>query len=758
MINCQPKSILIVDDNYANTKILFDILNQSGFRVSVAQSGEKALLKVQKALPDLILLDILMPDINGFETCRRLKANPTTQEIPVIFLSALDEAVDKIEAFNVGGIDYITKPFQTEEVLARVRNQLALQAARAEIWQMNTELEQRVQQRTTQLVTANQEMGREIAERKQVEEALLKSEEQFRLTFELAPIGMVIKTLDGKFMRVNQALCNTLAYTSFELLNQTWTDVIHSDNRAAFLALNQKLCQGEISNFQIESCCLTKNGKLVYGILQTSLVRDSRNQPLHLISQFMDITERKQAEEQLLYNALHDALTNLPNRAWLTERLELALRHAKRQEDYSFAVLFIDFDRFKLVNDSLGHTVGDRLLVEIAQKLKTIVRKTDMVARLGGDEFVILLDPIENINDAIRQAERVAEKMRSPFQLNGSEVFVTSSIGIALSSPDYNQGTDLLRDADIAMYRAKAKGKACYEVFDRGMYTQAIAQLQLENDLRLALERQEFQVYYQPIVSLSTGTLTGFEALIRWQHPVRGFVSPAEFIPVAEETGLIVPIGEWVLGCACAQMATWQAKFSCPAPLSISVNLSAKQLRSPNFLQKIDSILARTNLKGQNLKLELTEGMLIDNVEELIEILAQLRARAIHLSIDDFGTGYSSLSYLHRFPINHLKIDRSFISRLGEKGENREMIATIITLAQHLGMETIAEGVETRNQLNQLQALNCNQAQGYLFARPLERKAAEVLLSRDNLNFLTETINEPESGVRTNIPVKYATA
>jgi len=381
-----------------------------------------------------------------------------------------------------------------------------------------------------------------------------------------------------------------------------------------------------------------------------------------------------------------------------------------------------------VVNDSLGHQVGDQLLVAIANKLETIVRSTDTVARLGGDEFVILLDPIKDINDAIQIADRISVELSSPFQLEGLEVFTTASIGIALSSTDYKGGSELLRDADIAMYCAKEKGKARYEVFDRVMYTKALKQLQLESELRQAIERQEFQVYYQPIISLLTGRVTGFEALVRWQHPVRGLVSPAEFIPMAEETGLIVPLGEWVLRSAGHQMSVWQAKFSPTAPLKISVNLSVKQLKEPDFLEKLDQILAQTGLEGQNLKLELTESIFMNNSEEFISILSLLRARAIQLSVDDFGTGYSSLSYLHRFPVNNLKIDRSFVNRIGENGENREIIETIVTLAHQLGMEVTAEGVETLHQLNQLKALTCEEAQGYLFSKPLEPKAAEALI------------------------------
>lgn len=569
----------------------------------------------------------------------------------------------------------------------------------------------------------------DITEQHLAETALLKSEEQFRLTFELAPIGMVIKALDGKFVRVNQAFCKTLGYTSLELLERTWADLIHPEDLATFQALKQDLRGGKISDFQIENRFLTKDGRLVYGILQLSLVRDADGTPLHLIGQLMDITQRKQVEEQLLYGTLHDPLTDLPNRTLLMERLELAHKRTLRHPDSLFALLFIDLDRFKVVNDSLGHQVGDQLLIAVARKLEKLVRPTDTVARLGGDEFIILLESIQSINDAIRIAQRLSYELELPLQLKERQVFTNASIGIALSSSEYNRGAELLRDADIAMYRAKEKGKGRYEVFDSVMYTQALKQLQIENDLRQAVERQELKLDYQPIFCLSTNKLTGFEALVRWHHPQKGLVSPADFVPIAEETGLIVPIGEWVLREACQQMNVWQAKLPFAAPLKISVNLSLKQLKQPDFLLKIDQILAQTNLNGEGLKLELTESMLMDNGEEFIAILSGIRARGIHLSIDDFGTGYSSLSYLHRFPVNNLKVDRSFVSSIGEQGNNRQIIETIITLAHQLGMKAIAEGVETPVQLNQLQALHCDEAQGYLFSKPLSPEAAEAFIA-----------------------------
>ena len=408
--------------------------------------------------------------------------------------------------------------------------------------------------------------------------------------------------------------------------------------------------------------------------------------------------------------------------------LEASLRRVQRETDYLFAVLFIDLDRFKVINDSLGHQVGDQLLVAITHKFASIVRASDTVARLGGDEFVILLDPIKNISDAIRIAERINKELEAPLELENRQVFTTASIGITLSSTNYHQGSDLLRDADIAMYRAKAKGKARYELFDRKMYDQALVRLQLEHDLYKALENQEFQVYYQAIVSLKTDKIAGFEALIRWRHPQQGWISPAKFLPIAEETGLILPIGEWILHSACQQMAQWQIRFPIASDLKMSVNLSVKQLKEPSFLAKVDLILTQTSLEGKNLILEITESMLMENLDELRDILWQLKEREINLSIDDFGTGYSSLSYLHRLPINNLKIDRSFINSMGEQRDSQNIVQTIINLARQLDMTTIAEGIESLEQLNKLKVLQCDKAQGFLFSKPLPANAAEKLL------------------------------
>jgi diguanylate cyclase (GGDEF)-like protein/PAS domain S-box-containing protein len=702
--------VLIVDDTPSNLQLLADTLTEHGYAVQCAVSGALALMGVRASLPDVILLDIRMPYMDGFEVCKQLKADRATHDIPIIFLSALDDTLDKIQAFRAGGVDYITKPFQVEEVIARVETHLALQRARATILSLNAELEQRVEDRTQALVQLNSD--------------LQDSEERFRTVVNAAPVLIWMAGADGQCNFVNQRWLDFTGRSGAQDLGKWWTKSIHPVDQPRYQQIYQTAFEHHQS-FTLEY--RLQNRDLGYRwILETGVpLFNGEQEFVGLIGSGIDIHDRKQAEEQLIHNALHDSLTDLPNRALLMERLELSLNRISRYQHAYFAILFLDIDRFKLINDSLGHLAGDQLLIQFASRLQRIVRPTDLLSRLGGDEFVLLLDDINGVQEAVHLANRILDEMRSPFFTEGREVFLTVSIGIVLSTPDYSQGAELLRDADTAMYQAKTRGKARYEIFNSAMHQAALKQLHLENDLRKALEQQQFTVQYQPIVNLHTGELAGLEALIRWRRSPQGIVPPDDFIPIAEETGLIVPLGEWILQTVCHQVKQWQQQFR-ELSARVSVNLSVKQLQDPDFVTRVDQILADTNLSGDRLTLEITESMLIDNVEAVIAVLKQLRDRAIHIDIDDFGTGYSSLSYLHRFPIHALKIDKSFTRGIEQ---NSTLVEAIISLSHALRIDVVAEGIEAAVQMDILKALGCQYGQGYYLGRPLSKEDMSELLS-----------------------------
>lgn len=572
-------------------------------------------------------------------------------------------------------------------------------------------------------------IAQDITDRYEAQEAMRRSEQQFRLTFEKAPIGMALTTADDSFQDVNQSLCELVNYSENELLYLSFATLFHPDDLLIYQAKKQRVLNGEDTDFQMENRFFTKEGKIVDTILKVMIVRNENGDPLHFTNQIVDITDRKRMEQQLIFDAFHDPLTGLANRALFLDRLAQALKRNRHEVNHLFAVLFLDLDRFKIINDSMGHLLGDKLLIAIAGRLSQCLRPADTIARLGGDEFTILLENLSHEDEALKIAERIHQKLIHPFFIDGFEIFSTASMGIAFNDNEYQKPEEMLRDADLSMYCAKEQGRNRYTIFDNSMHTLALKRLHLEHDLRKAIENEEFEVYYQPITSLTEGKLTGFEALVRWQHPQKGLVSPIEFIPIAEETGLIVPIGNWVLKQACQQLKDWENKFPEHPHLKMSVNLSGKQIREPNMIEIIDQILRETGLKGSQLKLEITESILIENIEVATKMLLELRERDIHLSMDDFGTGYSSLSYLHRFPVNTLKIDKSFVNRLESGDHHSEIVRAIVTLAHILNMDVIAEGIETTHQLAKLKLLKCEHGQGYFFAKPLTRNEAEILIA-----------------------------
>ncbi len=494
------------------------------------------------------------------------------------------------------------------------------------------------------------------------------------------------------------------------------------------LALSAHLA-GRAPDFESEHRMLHRNGGWRWVLSRGLAVRNEAGDAYRMAGSQSDITARKAAEERLLHDAFHDPLTGLPNRALFMDRLGMAIAHAKRRLSYTYAVLFIDLDRFKNVNDSLGHSAGDELLVAVARRLESCLRPGDTVARLGGDEFTILLDEVADVDHAVQVAQRMHKEMARPFRVHGHEVFVTMSLGITVGAGgDYDRPEDVLRDADTAMYGAKSSGKARDAVFDQDMHDRAVALLQLETDLRRAIERSEFEIFYQPIVSLDSGKIDAFEALLRWRHPRRGLLNPYSFVPVAEDTGLIVPIGWWVLHEACSQLADWQAMSMGGKHLAVTVNLSSKQFMQADLVQRLKDILRKTGVRPESLRLEITESTIMEQAEDAVAKLMALRSFGVKLYIDDFGTGYSSLSYLHRLPVDALKIDRSFISEMGGGGERSEIVRTIVTLARTLRMDVAAEGIETAEQVTRLRALSCHYGQGFFFSEPLASPAAGGLI------------------------------
>jgi diguanylate cyclase (GGDEF)-like protein/PAS domain S-box-containing protein len=585
-------------------------------------------------------------------------------------------------------------------------------------------------------------VGLDITDRMQVEEALRESQERYALAVRGANDGLWDWNLRTHEIYFSPRWKEMLGYGEGEIGNHLdeWFSRIHPEELYRVKAQIDAHLNGSTVHFESEYRILHQDGSYRWLLNRGLAVRDEHGEACRMAGSQTDITKRRQAEEQLLHDALHDTLTGLPNRALFIDRLSQAIERTRRLQSYRFAVLFLDVDRFKVVNDSLGHVIGDQLLMAIAQRLQTCLRLGDTIARLGGDEFTILME-IQSPNDSTRLAERIHQEFSSPFCLNGQEVFTTVSIGIALSESGGDRPEDLLRNADTAMYRAKVLGRARHEMFDAAMHARAVALLQLETDLRRAVSTlqvgstsHEFQLRYQPIVSLETCIIVGFEALVRWHHPERGWISPGDFIPVAEDTGLVIPLGQWILAESCRQIQAWQLQFPQSRPLSISVNLSTKQFAQPELIDQIRQFLHDYEVEPRRLKIEITESAIMENTESATALLEQLKALGLQLMIDDFGTGYSSLSYLHQFPIDTVKIDQSFVGRMGTEDaddEGAEIVRAIVTLAHTLGMNVVAEGIETAEQMAQLKALNAEYGQGYFFSKPLVSEEAGILIQTD---------------------------
>ncbi|MEX2100555.1 MAG: EAL domain-containing protein, partial [Acidimicrobiia bacterium] len=556
--------------------------------------------------------------------------------------------------------------------------------------------------------------ARDLTDRRQAEGELREAQERFRSAFENAPIGMALMALDGRLFRVNRALAQILGRSGRELLGASVVDLTHPEDLPELRASMRQLLSGTLPSNQLEQRYVHHDGHPVWIAVSVSLVRDLQGTPLYFVCQMEDVTERRASGEALAHQAIHDPLTGLPNRVLFVERLERELARAAVNQE-RVAVLFLDLDRFKVVNDSLGHSAGDRLLVAVSDRLNNAVRPADIVARFGGDEFTVLCPNVPSEETAELIAERLIQAASRPVALVEGEVFVTASVGIALSGGESDTSETLLRNADAAMYRAKEMGRDRSEMFDTRTHHNAVDSLRTGNALHRAIERGELRLHYQPVVTLEDGLLSGFEALIRWEHPERGLVPPMEFIPLAEETGLIVPLGAWALSEACRQLREWQAFQNADRRLTMSVNLSPRQLAEPGLPNEVARILHESGVAPECVWLEITETTLMRDAESAMSALGALRSLGLHLAVDDFGTGYSSMAYLERLPVEVLKVDRSFVQGVGQRSDSTAIATAIVSLARALGLRTVAEGIETTDQLEELRNVGCEMGQGWLF-------------------------------------------
>jgi diguanylate cyclase (GGDEF)-like protein/PAS domain S-box-containing protein len=683
-------SLLLVGDEELSRDMLGRRLVLHGYRVTRAPDGREALELIKQQVFDLVLLDVMTPEMNGFSVLARIRELHSATELPVILVAAKDQSTDVVQGFQLGANDYVTRPVDFPVALARISTHIAHRRAL---------------------------------------EALHESEERYALAARGTNDGLWDWDLQSQTIHYSPRWKSMLGFDESEIGTDPaeWLDRVHAEDLPRVLAALDAHREGLTSQFESEYRMLHQDRNYRWMLSRGLAIRDKADRPLRMAGSQTDITGGKVA----------DALTGLPNRVLFVDRLGRAIERARRDPTHHFAVLFLDLDRFKVVNDSLGHRSGDDLLVAISRRLERSLRAADSitrvtgdftVARLGGDEFTILLEELKSPDDATVVADRILAELAHPFDLGGQEVYVSASIGITLSLAGHDSPQDILRDADTAMYCAKSGGRSRFAVFDDSMREQAVIRLRMETDLRRALERREFRLHYQPILSMESRQIVAFEALVRWQHPEVGLISPADFVPIAEDTGLIVRLGAWVLREACRQMSEWHANYPSDPPLLICVNVSSKQFAQTELVAEIKQVLDETRLDPRGLKLEITEATIMKHADTAVTTLERLRNLGVQVSVDDFGTGYSSLSYLQRFSVDTVKIDRSFVDGMGSD-DNMEIIGAIVSLAHTLKLDVIAKGVETEAQRGRLEALDCEYGQGFFYSRPLDGPAAANLLA-----------------------------
>lgn len=688
-----PLQVLAVEDCQEDRERLSRMVQKRHLPVEIefAETLEQAQQFLARQRVDAVLLDLGLDRTTGLETLRSFRE--LVPDLPVIVLSGVEDHEVAVAAVQDGAQDYLFKgEFNPSTLLRSIHY---------------------------------------AVERQQLLARLRASEERYALAAAGANDGLWDWNLVTNEIYYSPRWKMMLGFSSGEISSdpEEWFKRVHPDDVDRLKEEINLHLKGVVSHFEHEFRIRHKDGSYRWMLGRGVAVRNANGTVTRIVGSQTDVTRRKLAEAKLLFEAHHDSLTLLPNRAQLLRRLSRMLEQGKRRSDQSFALLYVDFDRFKLVNDSLGHSAGDELLMALARRLTDCVRPGDMVARLGGDEFAILLEEIRDVSDALRVAGRVHEVMRNPVVLYGHETVISASVGIAIWRPSYDEADDLLRDADVAMYRAKSQGRGRSVVFDSTMHEQAVATLRMESELRSGLTRKEFRMYYQPIICLRTEKILGFEALMRWQHPRRGLVMPGEFIPMAEETGLIHPLGLWTLEETCRQATQWKEQFP-DTRLAVNVNLSATQIADLRLVDQMKTMLQETEFDPRRLvlRVEITESALMDHAEAVPPALIELKKLGIQLCIDDFGIGYSSLSYLHRLPVDMLKIDRSFVSRLDVGGENCEIVRTIIVLAHSVGLQVVAEGIERYEHVIALRSMHCEYGQGYLYSRPVSAEEATKLL------------------------------